>query len=210
MTDNTTETTDDLSGLKSNNAELRKDLKKAKEAYNDLADRLAELEAERDAAADSGKTDLDRQASKHQRDIDKLNKELKARDETIAALNSNLSTFKIEAVANQLMTDARVMAEHHDIVSTFLKAGVTMVDGEPMVGDVSFADHAKSFLSSERAKHFISGGQNGGAGATGSTASASSVNKPWNQTEYQILKKSNPAEAAAWADATGNGFLNRK
>ncbi|SEJ87425.1 hypothetical protein SAMN05518849_11678 [Sphingobium sp. AP50] len=211
MTDNTTETTDDLSGLKTNNAELRAALKKAKNDAKQFEDRLTELEAEREAAADTGETELERQANTHRRAIEALNATLKERDATIATLGADLSTYKIDAVVTQLMGEYRVMGDHHDMVAAFLKANVQMVDGEPMVGAIPFSDHAKSFLTSDRAKLYISGGQNSGAGATGATASASSVaNKPWNQTEYQILKKDDPAAAALWADATGNGFLNPK
>lgn len=202
MTDKTTETetNDDVSGLKANNAELRKSLREEKDKTLDLNNRLTKIEQERDDAADSGKSELDRERNKWNREKADFEKQ-------ITGLTGEVAAFKIDAVINDAITSNKVMPEDVDMVRTYLKAGATMKDGNAIVGDKPLADHITDFFKSPVAQRYVAAPAHSGAGAQGSTAKTNvSTKMPETTGEWDAFYKmsaEDKPQAQALADSWG-------
>lgn len=193
MTDTTTTETEDVSGLKSNNADLKSRLDKANKANRDLESRLEALENSHkdalDEALDASKSEAERALAKAQRTIDKLTADL-------SAANNDLSTLKIDNVIGEAITKNGVMPHHADILSTFLRNGAKMENGEATVNGIPLSDHLSTFFSSDAAKHYIAAPANSGAGAMGSTNTAA-TGPIKDVNAFMKLAKENPEAAKA-------------
>lgn len=209
MTDKTNETdtpNDDVSGLKANNADLKSRLDKATKANKTLEDRLDQLEAAQNDAADTTKSEVEKAQAKLQREIDKLT--------TLnQKLNSTLATKTIDGAISAAIAKAGVLPEHVAMLTKALKADATMNDtGEAVTLDgTSFDDHLGSYFASKEAKSYIAAPMNSGAGAAGSTAKGNTLQKAPETAEewkaYFELTASNPAEANAQAAIWGREDL---
>jgi len=208
MTDKTTETetqTEDVSGLKANNADLKSRLKKEQDKSRDLETRLDALEQSINDAADSTKTEIDREKARAARDIQRLT-------DANANLTSQLATLKIDNVINEQIAKAGVLPHHAPILATFLRNGATMENGEAVVGGKPLTDHLTEFFSSEAAKHYVAAPANSGAGATGSTTSAAGhgftrENIKSRESEFLLIEKTDPELFKKIAADTGRSDL---
>lgn len=196
MTDNTTTTDDDTSGLKAKNADLLKKLNDEKNARKTLEERLQAIEDERDtakseAASKAGdfetlKSQLEK---KHQAELKKLS-------DANEALGKNLSALKIDGTISDAIAKAGVLPQHVRAVTLMLKDGASMENGEAMVNGVSLTDHVASFFKSEDAKHYVAAPANSGAGAQGSSATGKG-GMIKTLTEFMALAKTDKAAALA-------------
>jgi hypothetical protein len=159
---------DATKALKDKNAELIGEVRKLK-SDKETAEAAAE-EAANEAATKTGDIEAIKASltKKHDAEIKKLTDQL-------TRLNGDLSAVKIDAVISAEIAKAGVLPHHADILTTFLKAGATMKDGEAVVGDKALNDHLNDFFASDAAKHYVAAPQNSGAGAMGSTTGASNT-----------------------------------
>jgi len=140
----------------------------AAKAAQEAADAAAEEAAEKAGDVEAIKASL---TKKYEAQIAKLT-------EGNAKLTADLSILKIDNVIADAMSKNGVMAEDVDILSTFLKTGATIENGEAMVNGVPLAEHVSSFFSSERASRYVAAPQNNGAGATGNTTTTGKWTTP--------------------------------
>lgn len=180
MTDKTTDTdtpNEDVSGLKANNAELRKSLRDEKDKTRDLEARLTKIEQEREDAADSTKTEHQREISKLQRQIDKLTGDLSARD-------TRLGELLIDNAIKEAITTNNVLPKHVEAVEALLwrKLGPKIENGEAISKDgVALTEAIPEFFKSPQAMDYVAANTGTGAGATGNAnpnVSASKWTKP--------------------------------
>lgn len=180
-------------GLKDKNAELIGEVRTLKQEKQDALE--AADEAANDAAAKSGDVEALKASleKKHAADLKKLNDQL-------GKMTTDLSALKIDAVISAEIAKAGVLPIHADILTTFLKAGATMENGEATVNGVALGDHLSNFFSSDAAKHYVAAPANSGAGATGSTTNASAhgctkenIRTAQKEAEWMALERTNPA-----------------
>lgn len=124
--------------------------------------------------------------------------ELKKLADQLSLANADVAKFKIDAVISDNIAKAGVLPQHTDILTTFLKNGAKMENGEATVDGVPLSDHISTFFASDAAKHYIAAPQNSGSGATGSTANASNhgftkENIKGREGELMALEITNPA-----------------
>lgn len=177
MTDKTgtTETpNEDVSDLKANNAELRKSLRDEKDKNRDLEARLTKIEQEREDAADSTKSEHDKELGKLQRQIDKLTGDLTARD-------TRLGELLIDNAIKEAISSNNVLPQFAKAVEAMLRAGAKIENGEAIAADgTPLADANAAFFQSADAKHFVAANTGTGAGATGN-ASPNVAGSKWTK-----------------------------
>ncbi len=200
-TETTADTTsDDVSGLKNKNAELHRKLKEAEKRAVD-AEKLADEAADNLAAGDELKS-LQREFNKLQKTVDTLTGE---RD----TLATDLRATRVDSAISAAIASGNVRPEMVEAVEAVMHRKVQYDDGAATIDGKPIADFAKTYFAKDGA-HFVRAADNSGADATGNNG-AKSVdysNKPFALGEYQTLRASNPQAAAAWAEATGNAYLN--
>ncbi|MGA1849466.1 hypothetical protein VH570_01345 [Sphingobium sp. HT1-2] len=203
MTTETTTTdtsTEDVSGLKSKNADLKRERDEFKRKL-DAAQKLLD-EAEDNAAAGD-------ELAKLQRDFNRLQSsfnDLTAERDTLA---SDLKTTRVDGAISAAIASGNVRPEMVEAVEAIMHRKAVYEDGAATIDGKSIADFAKTYFAKD-GSHFVRAADNAGADATGNNG-AKSVdysNKPFGLGEYQAMLKTNPESAKAWASATGNGFLN--
>lgn len=128
---------------------------------------------------------------------------LRERDQFAADLHSTRVDHAISAAIAAGNVDAKHVDAVESILYRKLDAGADTIGGKPI------ADFAKSYLAKDGA-HYVRAADNAGADATGNNGAKSTdySNKPFALGEYQTLLQTNPESAKAWANATGNGYLN--
>ena len=173
----------------------------AAKAAQEAADQAAQDAAEKAGNIEALKASLEK---KHSAEVKKLT-------EANGAYETRLSELLIDNAVKTALTTYGVPPEHARAATLLMKDGVKMVNGEPMVGDVAFADHLEAWSKSAEAKHYTAAPNNTGAGATGSTAKANALSKPpetaeeWNT--FMKLASDNPAQASSLADQWGRPEL---
>lgn len=201
MTDTTTTTDEDTSGLKAKNAELLGKLKTANAAVTDLTSRLTALEEDRDAAIDTTKSDADKALAKIQRQLDKATADLAARD-------TQLGKLLIDNSINEAIASNNVLPHFAPAVRAMLTAGAKIENGEAFAADGSpLSEATVAFFKSADAKHYVAAPANTGAGAAGNTGKAVMPSKkPETAEEWEAYMKmtvDNPVEASAFAAKHG-------
>ncbi|QCB39197.1 kinesin [Sphingobium sp. PAMC28499] len=201
----TTETTtepssEDVSGLKNKNA----DLKRERDEWKRKADAAQKLldEAEDNAAAGDELAKLQREYNK----LEKALNEMTGERDTLAA---DLRTTRVDGAISAAIASGNVRPEMVEAVEAILHRKAQYEDGAATIDGKSIADFAKAYFAKDGA-HFVRAADNAGADANGNNGAKSVdyANKPFALGEYQQMLQTNPEAAAAWADATGNGFLN--
>jgi predicted RNase H-like nuclease (RuvC/YqgF family) len=196
MTDiNTNVADDDLSGLKTKNAELLNKLKASEKQFRDLEARLNDLQEERETALDTTKSDHEKALAKLQRELEKANGEIKSRDE-------RLGTLLIDNAIKDAMTAAKVAPKHMRAVEALLRQGARIENGEAIAADgTPLGDSMAAYFASDEGKEYAGAPENTGAGATGSSAVASKFTKrpetaaEWN--EFMNYANTNKEQADA-------------
>lgn len=200
----TTETTadtstEDVSGLKTKNSELIRKLKAAEK-------RAEEAETANEELADNAAAGDD--LAKLQRDYAKLEKSLKDLTGERDTLAADLRSTRVDSAISAAIASGNIRPELTEAVEAILHRKVQYEDGEATIDGKDIAAFAKGYFAKDGA-HYVRAADNSGADATGSTTkSVDYSNKPFALGEYQAILKTNPQQAAAWAEATGNGFLN--
>jgi hypothetical protein len=155
-----------------------------------------------DAAAKTG--DVEGLKAAHAREIKKLQDQLAERDTSIASMLID------NAIASKAV-EAGVFPHLVDGFTAMMKMAAKVENGQAMVGDHSLADHMSSYLASANGKNFYPAPQNGGGGATGSTAKATTNSKqPETADEWNTffkLTNDNPALANSLAEQWGRPEL---
>lgn len=192
-----------ITKLETKNSELIDREKKAKQAAEDAE--TAREEAANEAATKAGDVEAIKASLEK-----KYSAELKKRDDQIAQLSGDVSTYKIDSVISAEMAKAGVLPDAADWVTRALKTGAKIENGEAMVDGVPLADHIATFFASPGAKLVIAAPQNSGGGATGSNASATAhgftkenIRTPQKEAEWLSLEKTNPTLFKQVAADTG-------
>lgn len=188
--------------LDKKNKELLAEKKKAK-AEADKAQADAVAAAEEAALASTNVEEIKSTLAKqHQREMDKLNKQLEA-------ANGQLSTLLIDNAARDLLTKHNVPSHFQRILLTAVKAEASLKDGAAMVGDTSLEDYVSSLLTSDEGKHFVAAPVNTGANAGGNTKVVTGLPEQWNFTKYAEMKSQNPELAQAYARKHNQPFAKQ-
>lgn len=201
-TENATEpSTEDTSGLKNKNAELKRE-------RDDWKKRAEAAEAEKEELADKATAGDD--LARLQREYKKLEKSLNDITEERDALANDLRSTRVEGAISAAIASGNVRPEMVEAVEAILHRKASYEDGEATIDGKSIADFAKSYFAKDGA-HFVRADDNSGGDATGNDGSKSVdySTKPFALGDYQTLRQSNPEAAAAWAEASGNGYLNK-
>lgn len=130
--------------------------------------------------------------------------QLRSERDTLAV---DLHTTRVDHAISAAIATGNVDAKHVDAVEAILYRKLDK-DADT-IGGKSIADFAKSYFAKD-GSHYVRAPDNSGADAAGNSG-AKSVdysNKPFALGEYQTMLVDNPQAAAAWASATGNGYLN--
>ena len=200
-TENTTDTSsEDVSGLKNKINELLGKLKAAEK-------RAEAAESENEQLAD--KASAGDELAKLQRDFKKLEKQITDLTGERDTLAADLRTTRVDGAISAAIAAGNIRPEMVEAVEAVLHRKVQYEDGAATIDGKSIADYAKGFFAKD-GLHFVRAADNAGADATGNNG-AKSVdysNKPFNLGEYQTMLVDNPEAAAAWAEASGNGYLN--
>jgi len=186
--------------LKNKNSELI-DREKAERTRAEAAEKLAE-EAEENATAGD-------ELAKLQREYKKLEKSLSDITTERDTLASDLRSTRVDSAISAAIASGNVRPEMVEAVEAILHRKVQYEEGEASIDGKSIQDFTKTYFAKDGA-HFVRAADNSGADATGNSG-AKSVDystKPFALGEYQALLSSNPQAAAAWAEASGNGYLN--
>lgn len=197
MTD-TTETNEDVSGLKNKNSDLIRQNKELKERA-ERAEREKEEAAE--AAANQNSTELE----KMQKRAEKAEREAKAANERADSNAKTLRDYKATNAINAAITAANVDNAHVALLTKALRADVEFDDaGEPTIGGKSIDAYAKSFFAKDGATYVRAADHNGGgasgSGITSATAWSKAPETPEELHNWMKFSASNREEANALAN----------
>ncbi|MGA1850472.1 hypothetical protein VH570_06500 [Sphingobium sp. HT1-2] len=187
-------------GLKDKVSELHsvnKALKDEAQAAKDAAEQAEHDAAEKSTNVEDVKRSYDAKLKKLQADLD--------------ASTATVKTMLIDNAIATKIGEAGVFPHFTRAVTAMLKADAIVKNGEAMVGDVPLSDYISGFLVSDEGKHFVAAPQNGGAGATGSTAKSSEWSKApataVEMTAWANYATANPTSANSLADQWGMPHL---
>lgn len=204
-TENTTDTsTEDVSGLKTKNAELLRKLKAAEKraeeaetANEDLADK---------AAAGDDLAKLQREYAK----LEKTIADLTGERDTLAA---DLRTTRVDGAISAAIASGNVRPEMVEAVEAILHRKAQYEDGAATIDGKSIADFAKSYFSKDGA-HFVRAADNAGADAAGNNGAKSSeahgfTKENFNSKmgEWAVLSGTDPEKAKQIATEVGRSDL---
>lgn len=190
-----------ISKLEAKNEEVIGKLKN--ETARAEAAEIAADEADANAAAGNELKTL-------QRDYQKLEKTvttLTAERDTLAA---DLRSTRVDSAISAAIASGNVRPEMVEAVEAVLHRKVQYEDGAASIDGKEIAAFAKTYFSKDGA-HFVRAADNSGADAIGNSGAkaADYSSKPFALGEYQNLLATNPQAAAAWAEASGNAYLNK-
>ena len=162
----TTDTNEDVTGLKNKNADL---IRQNKE-YRERAERA---EREKDEAAEDAANQNSTELEKMQKRAEKAEREAKAANERAEDNAKSLRDYKATNAITAALTSANVDNSHIAILTKALRADVEFDDaGEPLIGGKSIDAYTKSYFAKEGATYVRAADHNGG-GASGSEGSKS-------------------------------------
>lgn len=189
-----------ISKLEAKNEEVIGKLK-SETARADAAEKLADAAEDNAAAGDELKT--------LQRDHKKLEKALADMTGERDTLSTELRTTRLDGAISAAIASGNVRPEMVEAVEAIMHRKAVYEDGAATIDGKSIADFAKGYFAKD-GSHFVRAADNAGADATGNNGAKSTdySNKPFALGEYQTLLQTNPESAKAWANATGNGYLN--
>lgn len=184
--------------LKNKNSELI-DREKAERTRAEAAEKKVGDAAKNAAAGD----ELATLQLEHTALIAERDKLLRERD----AFAADLHATRVDHAIAAAIATGNVDAKHVDAVEAILYRKLDK-DADT-IGGKSIADFAKSYFAKD-GSHYVRAADNAGADASGNNGAKSVdyANKPFALGEYQQMLQTNPEAAAAWAFATGNGYLN--
>ena len=192
---------DQITKLNAKSAEQIAVQKKAKEHAEAAREQAEQAAAE--AAAKAG--DLDAIRAQHAKEIKKLQDQ---RDADLAARDARLSELLIDNGIKAALVEHNIAPQFHDFATAYFKAGAKIEGGEALFGDAPLADGIKSFVASDKGKHFVAAPVNTGGNAPGSTGgdTAPMTRAPLNEARFMEMMRTNPVEANKLARSFGPGF----
>lgn len=194
-------TTEADAALKKVNADLKRE-------KQELADRLAEIESEAEAAAEEAARAKNDVAALEKRLAEKHEKAIKALKDTIAERDASLKTLTQDNAILDSMSKAGVVKELQPAVEALLKSKAQYADGVTTIEGQSIADYTASFFASDAGKHFVAAPVNSGSNSTGSTVKGQAYTKEnFDASKWAELSVSDPAAARAWAVDAGKQNL---
>lgn len=189
--------TEDVSGLKTKNADLVRRLKAAEDRA-----KTAELEAEN--ALDTASTAAGDELSKIQRAYAKLEKQVADLTGERDTFASELRTTRVDNEVSKAIASSNVRPELVPAVEALLLRQASYEDGVATINGKSIADAAKSFFSSKDGSHYVRAPESSGSGSTGATTvdtsgwkDAPSTAEEFNR--YMKLTVDDPSAATALA-----------
>lgn len=173
--------TEQTEGLKNKNQELLGKNKKFKEERDsalskitDLEEQNEELEAAKVQKTSDVEAALEKQAKKHQKQVDELTGKLTGSE-------SQIKKLLVDNGLNDALIKANVAKEHIPAVTALLKTTnnieISSDDDTPvaMVGDKSLAEYVSEWSQGDMGKLYVSAQDNSGGGAQGSNGNASAA-----------------------------------
>jgi uncharacterized phage infection (PIP) family protein YhgE len=162
------------SGLKTKNAELLGELKKARKAGEITPDQIAAVEAERDELQ-TKLAEAMKSTSKTTKELDTLRKALETEQKT-------MQTLLVENGLTEALTKSGVTNPAYlKAAKTLLGAQAQLVqDGDhriAKIGDKPLSDFVSEWASGEEGKHFVAAPGNTGGGANGGNGGGASAVK---------------------------------
>lgn len=200
----TTDTNEDVSGLKNKNSDLIRQNKELKERA-ERAEREKEEAAE--IAANSNSTELE----KMQKRAERAEKALETSQGEVADFKKQIRNGRRDTAISELITANKVNPDDARAVKAMLLMELDQDSEEPTVGGQALADYAKSFFASE-GKRYVQAADHNGGGASGSegTKAPRMTKENWNWTEFAKIQSENPAEAQAIASAAGKNITQQR
>lgn len=138
----------------------------------------------------------------------------KVADAEARALNAEtaLQGYKGETALNAALLANNVDSKHIPLILEAKKNSIKFDGkGEPQIDGKPIETWGKDYFSKD-GLGYVRAADNSGSGATGNTStntkSSSYAGKEFSLGEYQTLKQTDPAAAAAWASESKNGYLN--
>ena len=187
-----------IEALKEQKKTLIGEKRAAKKAADEAADAAAE--AAEEAAQQSNSIDEVKAAleSKHQRALDKLQKQL----DDAAGQRDKLM---IDNVIARDLAMHNVAPQFRDLLTKAWKADAAVTDGAALIENTPISDFISDFVSSDAGKHYVVAPVTTGAGASGSTSTASAWEKPPQSADewaaFGKLANERPAEANSLAES---------
>jgi len=173
--------TEQTEGLKNKNQELLGKNKKFKEERDsalskitDLEEQNEELEAAKVQKTSDVEAALEKQAKKHQKQVEELTGRLTGSETQIKKL-------LVDNGLNDALIKADVAKEHIPAVTALLKTTnnieISSDDDTPvaMIGDKSLAEYVAEWSQGDMGKLYVSAQDNSGGGAQGSNSNASAA-----------------------------------
>ena len=203
-TENTTDaSSEDVSGLKKNNTDLKRECDSWKQ-------RAEAAEAEALAAKDAADTAAGNQLALLQRKYEKLETALADMTADRDALAGEIKTTRVDHAISAAIASGNVRPEMVDAVEALLHRKVDYTDGEASIAGKSIADFAKTFFAKD-GSHYVRAADNSGAdaqGNNGSKAVAHSMTKEnFDINEFTMIQLENPELANSIAEAVGRPEL---
>jgi hypothetical protein len=205
MSDNTDTTTEDVSGLKSKNAELLRKLK-------DAETRAKQAEEDAERAAETANSANSTELEKMQKRAEKAERELKAANDRADSTAKSLRDYRADNAINAAIAAANVDAKHVALLSKALRADVEFSDdGEPTIGGKTVDAYAKSFFAKDGLSYVRAANNTGGLAKGNDGSKAGDFTKaPETADEYNKffqLTTTDKAAANALADQWGRDDL---
>jgi DNA-binding protein YbaB len=186
----TAEHEENISGLKTKNADLVTRLKKAQEGVKD-PEEISRLETQLDTV----KAEL-KEAKKA---ATKALNELKETTEELTTERTTATESLVKASLTEELTKAKVAPTFIPAVTALLRPQVVVkADGgekKVFVGDKSLGDHITAWSQSDEGKAYISATVNGGTGAPGGSANKTG-GKTMSRSDFNALPLSEQAAVA--------------
>ncbi len=198
----TTDTNEDVSGLKNKITELLATIKSEK-GRADKAERDAQDAADNAISANS--TELEKAVKR----AEKAERDLKSANERADNTSKSLRDYRADNAISQAIASSNVDSKHVALLSKALRADVEFTDdGEPTISGKSVTDYAKSFFAKDGLSYVRAANNTGGLATGNDGTKASQLSKkPETADEWNTFYKLPTAEANALADSWGEPGL---
>ena len=193
----------DIEALKSKNAELIAEKRKAKDAADAAEAAREEAEEEKARTAGDAQGLEAKLTAKHAKEIAKLTKE---RDEA----TSHLTRLTIDNGIATALGEHNVLPAYRRALTAMIKAETALENGEALAGGKPLSEYIADFVASDEGKSFVAAPANsGGLNITpATTVNPSNFGKDnFNIGEWMALSKTDPAQAKAVAATAGRTDL---
>lgn len=168
----------------------------------------AREEAEKAAAEASAKAgDIDALKAQHAKELKKLQDKMEA---DLTARDARLSELLIDNGIKAALVEHNIAPQFHEMATAYFKAGAKIEGGEALFGDAPLADGIKSFVASDKGKHFVAAPLNTGGNAPGSSKtdnSPANMNRTnFDEGRFLQYMATDPVAANNLARSLGKGF----